>query len=54
MPTITEDTNPGGVPFYGLGKICFALDYKYFDLKYLGDPLLAKWLGGMAHDSGMA
>ena len=52
MPTITEDTNPGGVPFYGLGKICFALDYKYFDLKHLGDPLLAKWLGGMAHELG--
>lgn len=52
MPTITGDENPGGVPFYGMGKICFALDYKYFDLKYLGDPLLTKWLGGMAHELG--
>lgn len=52
MPTITGDEDPGGVPFYGMGKICFALDYKYFDLKYLGDALLTKWLGGMAHELG--
>lgn len=52
MPTTTGNENPGGVPFYGLGKICFALDYKYFDLKYLGDAMLTKWLGGMAHELG--
>lgn len=52
MPTITGDENPGGVPFYGMGKICFALDYKYFDLRHLGEALLTKWLGGMAHELG--
>lgn len=52
MPTVTGDENPGGVPFYGMGRICFALDYGRFDLKYLGEPLLTKWLGGMAHELG--
>ncbi len=52
MPTTTGDENPGGVPFYGMGRICFALDYKHFDLKHLGDAMLTKWLGGMAHELG--
>lgn len=58
MPSTSgDDMNPGGVPFYGIGKYCFALDYKYFDIKYLGEDsekgrLLTKWFGGMAHELG--
>lgn len=58
MPSVSgDDMHPGGVPFYGIGKYCFALDYKYFDIKYLGQQsdtgrLLTKWFGGMAHELG--
>lgn len=58
MPsTSNDDMRPGGVPFYGIGKYCFALDYPYFDIKYLGENspkgrLLTKWFGGMAHELG--
>ena len=52
-----NDKNPGGVPFYGMGKICFALDYKTMDLKHIGENshegrLLTKWYGGLAHELG--
>lgn len=58
MPSVSgDDMHPGGVPFYGIGKYCFALDYTYFDIKYLGQQsdtgrLLTKWFGGMAHELG--
>lgn len=61
MPTLHDatyhDKNPGGVPFYGVGKNCFALDYPDFDLKHLGKNtpegrLLTKWFGGLAHELG--
>lgn len=61
MPTHYDDnygnTNPGGVPFYGYGKYCFALDYPDFDIKHLGQDtpqgrLLTKWYGGFAHELG--
>ncbi len=61
MPTFYDgkynDENPGGVPFYGYGKWCFALDYAHFDIKHLGAPnsygrLLTKWYGGFAHELG--
>ncbi len=61
MPTFydekTNDMSPGGVPFYGLGRNCFALDYAHFDIKHLGQDthegrLLTKWLGGLAHELG--
>ncbi len=61
MPTLYNaeynDEMPGGVPFYGYGKCCFALDYAHFDIKYLGEPslrgkLLTKWYGGFAHELG--
>ncbi len=61
MPTFHNDEyndmNPGGVPFYGLGRNCFALDYAHFDLRHLGQKthegrLLTKWLGGLAHELG--
>ncbi len=61
MPTWKDgkntDLNPGGVPFYGIGRDCFALDYPAFDLKHLGQKttegrLLTKWYGGLAHELG--
>lgn len=61
MPTHYDDKyndlNPGGVPFYGYGKDCFALDYAHFDIKHLGQDtpegrLLTKWYGGFAHELG--
>lgn len=61
MPTFYNDEyhddNPGGVPFYGVGTNCFALDYAHFDIKYLGEKsdrgrLLTKWYGGFAHELG--
>ncbi len=61
MPTWYDgkyhDDSPGGVPFYGYGKWCFALDYAHFDIKYLGErsrrgALLTKWYGGFAHELG--
>lgn len=61
MPTWQDegysDKNPGGVPFYGYGLYCFALDYTDFDIKHLGSPtkegkLLTKWYGGFAHELG--
>lgn len=59
IPATTYDANgePGGVPFYGIGKYCFALDYADQDVKYLGtDGVLGvratKWIGGMVHELG--
>ncbi len=51
------DMTPGGVPFYGLGKVACALDYAHFDIKHLGKNtpkghLLTKWFGGFAHELG--
>ncbi|MBC9794662.1 discoidin domain-containing protein [Sinomicrobium weinanense] len=52
-----DPLNPGGVPFYGLGKYCFALDYPYMDVQYLGQDdvygnLATKWIGGLIHELG--
>ncbi len=61
MPTFYDeqyhDEAPGGVPFFGYGRYCFALDYAHFDIKYLGENslrgrLLTKWYGGFAHELG--
>lgn len=61
MPTWNDEKNgpdnPGGVPFYGMGRNCFALDYPAFDIKHLGQQtkegrLLTKWYGGLAHELG--
>lgn len=61
MPTWQDDKNndknPGGVPFFGYGKNCFALDYTDFDIRHLGHAtpegkLLTKWYGGFAHELG--
>lgn len=52
-----SDANPGGVPFFGYGVHCFALDYDGFDISHLGQDtraghLLTKWYGGFAHELG--
>ncbi len=61
FPTFYDEKNtdmsPGGVPFYGLGKVACALDYAFFDIQYLGQNsakghLLTKWFGGLAHELG--
>ncbi len=58
MPSTSgDDLNPGGVPFFGVGKNCFALDYPAFDIKYKGQKnrlgnLFTKWYGGMGHELG--
>lgn len=58
---VTMDQNGNaeseGVPFYGLGKFCFALDYADQDIKYLGvggksGEIATKWIGGMVHELG--
>lgn len=59
IPAYEYDTNgePGGPPFYGVGKSCFALDYADQDVKYLGasgtlGTRATKWIGGMIHELG--
>ncbi|ASZ12444.1 discoidin domain-containing protein [Chitinophaga pendula] len=55
--TYAADGDPGGVPFYGLGRWCFALDYKEMDTSYLGTGGVlgnraTKWIGGLMHELG--
>ena len=58
MPSISGDPlNPGGVPFYGMGTLCFALDYPEMKLEHLGTlgaygALVTKWIGGLYHELG--
>ena len=58
LPSTSGDPlNPGGVPFYGYGRYCFALDYEHMDAKYLGQNtnlgnLATKWIGGLVHEFG--
>lgn len=58
LPSRSGDPlNPGGVPFYGTGRYCYALDYEHMDAKYLGTPgtygnLATTWIGGMIHELG--
>jgi hypothetical protein len=58
MPSYyTDPLKPGGPPFYGMGRNCFALDYPGMDIDKLGIPgtegyLATKWIGGLAHELG--
>jgi len=58
MPTFHDDPkNPGGPPFFGVGRDCFALDYPGMAVGNLGregveGDLATKWIGGMAHELG--
>lgn len=52
--TATADLATADVPFYGIGKTCFALDYPQFDIQYLGTNSYSfvVWFGGMMHELG--
>lgn len=58
LPSISGDPlNPGGVPFYGLGTFCYALDYPEMKLEHLETTgvygaLATKWIGGLYHELG--
>lgn len=45
----------GGVPFYGMGRTCYVLDYKYFDISTWMDGTKegeSNWIGGTLHELG--
>ena len=47
--------NAGGVPFYGMGRTCYVLDYKYFDISTWMDGTKegeSNWIGGTLHELG--
>jgi len=58
MPSFHEDPkSPGGPPFFGVGRFCFALDYPDMGIHNLGKigidgDLATKWIGGLAHELG--
>ncbi|WDF68149.1 discoidin domain-containing protein [Sphingobacterium oryzagri] len=58
LPSRSGDPlNPGGVPFYGTGRYCYALDYPSMEARYLGaggtlGNLATVWIGGMIHELG--
>ena len=58
IPSYSGDSlDPGGPPFYGTGRNCFALDYEHMDIQNLGENstkgnLLTKWFGGLVHELG--
>ena len=59
MPSRTGDNgwNAGGVPFYGIGKWCYVLDYKNFDMQTWLDGSQegsSNWIGGTIHEIGHA
>jgi hypothetical protein len=46
-----------GLPYYGLGKMCFATDYPQLDMQYMGQTGLwadrfVTYFGGLAHELG--
>ncbi len=48
-----------GLPYYGIGKTCFATDYPQLDLQYLGQSgtlgqQFVTYFGGIAHELGHA
>ena len=59
MPSTTGDHgwDAGGVPFYGYGKWCYALDYLNFDMDTWRDGTeegSTNWIGGTIHEIGHA
>ncbi len=59
IPSRTGDNgwNAGGVPFYGIGKWCYVLDYKNFDMQTWQDGSQegsSNWIGGTIHEIGHA
>jgi hypothetical protein len=59
MPSRTGDSgwDAGGVPFYGIGRWCYVLDYKNFDMQTWQDGTQegsTNWIGGTIHEIGHA
>jgi hypothetical protein len=59
MPSRTGDHgwDAGGVPFYGIGKWCYTLDYLNFDMNTWRDGSQegsTNWIGGTIHEIGHA
>jgi hypothetical protein len=59
MPSRTGDNgwNAGGVPFYGIAKWCYVLDYKNFDMQTWQNGTQegsSNWIGGTIHEIGHA
>jgi hypothetical protein len=59
MPSRTGEHgwDAGGVPFYGIGKWCYALDYTNFDMSTWRDGTQegsTNWIGGTIHEIGHA
>jgi hypothetical protein len=57
MPSRTGDHgwDAGGVPFYGIGRWCYALDYLNFDMDTWQDGTQegsTNWIGGTIHEIG--
>ncbi len=55
---VTDQDKPD-VPFYGLGKYCFALDFNLMDVQYFGENTkrgndATKYIGGLMHELGHA
>lgn len=47
--------NAGGVPFYGMGRTCYVLDYEFFDISTWMDGSRegdTNWIGGTLHELG--
>jgi len=58
LTPVTDHDNPD-VPFYGMGRYCFALDYTEMDVKYFGENTkrgndATKYIGGLLHELGHA
>jgi hypothetical protein len=54
---ISSDGAPGGGPFYGSGRWCYALDYEEMDIQNLGKTdavgnRFSIWFGGLMHELG--
>lgn len=59
MPSRTGDNgwDAGGVPFYGIGRWCYVLDYRNFDMQTWRDGTQegnTNWIGGTIHEIGHA
>jgi hypothetical protein len=57
MPSLEGEHgwDAGGVPFYGMGRSCYVLDYKYFDISTWMDGTKegkSNWIGGTIHELG--
>lgn len=54
---LTNPYSPSGPPYYGSGTYCFALDFQYLDVNYLGTSgargnSATVYIGGLLHELG--